>query len=112
MSASRLMPVGKKKKTAHQVKVRQVSIVNIDQALDWISKTSTLNPHSSILPAHNVERFKSIALENLSRVDNQSASFAFIESQREVGEHQATTAKPQKKSRKKTLIIMSFLEDF
>lgn len=94
-------------KTAHQVKVRQVSIVNIDQALDWISQTSTLNPLSSIWPAQNVERFKSIALENLSGVNNQSASFAFIERQREVGERQATAAKPQKKSEKETLVNMS-----
>lgn len=48
-----------------------------------------------------------MAVENLSGVNNQSASFAFIERQREVGERQATAAKPQKKSEKETLVNMN-----
>lgn len=101
------------KRTAHQVKVRQVSIVNIDQALDWISQTSTLNPLSSIWPAQNVERFKSIALENLSGVNNQSASFAFIEAERgmRASSNRSQTAEEEREgdARKHEL---SFHEDF
>lgn len=97
------------KRSAHQVKVRQVSITNIDQALDWISKTSTLNPHSSIWPAHNIEHFKSIASENLSGVDNQSACFASAERQREVNRSQTTEEEWEEDARKHDL---SFQQDF